>query len=543
MVTTSQVARSPSPSSQFDVARPATATPVQTDAAPAPTSLSSSTTSMSQKRSHFAAFGAKADIKHYVSTICQQAREASRVMATVDTPTKDRALLGLADLIYANKEKLQEANSQDVASAEQIASAHARGEKVQGKVLTAAEIDRLKLSDKAIDTMIAGLRTVAKQNDPIGEITMEDDLHGPLAKITQALQGADLGPDMRAALQLVSDGVKNLSDAHEAAFNNTPNKIRLGKMTVPLGVVATIYESRPNVTIDIAALCLKSGNAAILRGGSEAINSNKALYALIKQALQSAGLPAAAVQLIETTDRDAVSELVKKDEVDVVVPRGGKSLIKRMRETCTRPMIQHLDGNCHVYVDEHADIDKAVKIAFNAKCHRYGTCNTMETLVVNREIAAEFLPRVAELYSRENVELRADPESLQVLSAAGYKPELLKPATDEDFYTEFLAPVLAIKVVANNDEAIAHINQHASGHTESIVTENMEHKDLFLRSVDSSSVMHNASTRFADGGEYGRGMEVGISTNKLPPRGPVGLEGLTTYKYVVLGNSGGSVRV
>ena len=532
MVTIPLVARSPSPKHPADAVASAAAAPAQASATSSP---SSGTIPMSQKRPHFVALGAKDEIKHYVATICQQAREASRVMATADTGTKDRALLGLADLIAANRGKLQEANARDVGLAEQTASAHARGEKVHGKVLTAAEIDRLKLSDKAIDTMIEGLRTVAKQQDPIGEISMEDDLHGPLAKITQALQGANVGPDLQAALRLVSDGVRNLSDANESAFNRTPNKIRLGKMTVPLGVVATIYESRPNVTIDIAALCLKSGNAAILRGGSEAINSNKALYALIKQALQSAGLPAAAVQLIETTDRDAVSELVKKDEVDVVVPRGGKSLIKRMRETCTRPMIQHLDGNCHVYVDEHADIDKAVKIAFNAKCHRYGTCNTMETLVVNREIAAQFLPRIAELYSRENVELRADPESLQVLSAAGYKPELLKPATDEDFYTEFLAPVLAIKVVANNDEAIAHINQHASGHTESIVTENAATAQRFLERVDSAIVLHNASTQFADGGEFGMGAEIGISTDRVHARGPVGLEQLTSYKYVVRG--------
>jgi len=316
-----------------------------------------------------------------------------------------------------------------------------------------------------------------------------------------------------------------------------PSGIQVGQMRVPLGVIGIIYEARPNVTVDAAGLCIKSGNAAILRGGSEAIHCNRALATLVAEGLVGAGLPQAAVQVVDTVDRAAVGALITMPQyVDVIVPRGGKGLIARLMAEATVPMIKHLDGICHVYIDDKADIDKALAIAFNAKCHRYGTCNTMETLLVARGIAPTVLPRLAELYATESVELRADPEAFAIL--AGY-PHLVA-ATEEDWSTEYLAPILAIKVVAGIDEAMDHIDAYSSKHTESIVTEDHSGAMRFLREVDSASVMINASTRFADGFEYGLGAEIGISNDKLHARGPVGLEGLTSLKYVVFGH--GEVR-
>ncbi|MBU6494170.1 MAG: glutamate-5-semialdehyde dehydrogenase, partial [Burkholderiales bacterium] len=357
-----------------------------------------------------------------------------------------------------------------------------------------AFIDRLTLSDKAIATMIEGLRQIAALADPIGEIS-------------------------------------NLK------FR--PTGIQVGQMRVPLGVIGIIYESRPNVTIDAAALCLKSGNATILRGGSEAIESNTALAALIQQGLAEAGLPADAVQVVGTTDRAAVGALVTMTEyVDVIVPRGGKSLIARLIDEARVPMIKHLDGICHVYVDDLADLAKARVICDNAKTHRYGTCNTMETLLVAASVAPRFLPEMARAFQAKQVELRCCAASRAVLEAAGIGA--LVSATDEDWETEYLAPVLALKIVAGLDEAIEHINTHGSAHTDAIVTENYPAAMRFLREVDSASVMVNASTRFADGFEYGLGAEIGISNDKLHARGPVGLEGLTSLKYIVLGS--GQVR-
>jgi glutamate-5-semialdehyde dehydrogenase len=316
-----------------------------------------------------------------------------------------------------------------------------------------------------------------------------------------------------------------------------PTGIQVGQMRVPLGVIGIIYEARPNVTVDAAGLCIKSGNATILRGGSEAINCNRALALLVKEGLAGAGLPEEAVQVVDTTDRAAVGELITMPQyVDVIVPRGGKGLIERLMREATVPMIKHLDGICHVYIDDSADLAKAVDIAFNAKCHRYGTCNTMETLLVSRTISAKVLPLLAERYATKEVELRGDPEALSLLK--GYPH--LAAATEEDWATEYLAPILAVKIVADMDEAIDHINTYSSKHTESIVTENYSNSMRFLREVDSASVMVNASTRFADGFEYGLGAEIGISNDKLHARGPVGLEGLTSLKYVVFGH--GEVR-
>ena len=317
-----------------------------------------------------------------------------------------------------------------------------------------------------------------------------------------------------------------------------PTGIQVGQMRVPLGVIGIIYEARPNVTVDAAGLCIKSGNATILRGGSEAIHCNQALAKLVKEGLAGAGLPAEAVQIVETTDRAAVGAMITMPEyVDVIVPRGGKGLIERLMKESKVPMIKHLDGICHVYIDEKADIAKALPVAFNAKCHRYGTCNTMETLLVAREIAPAVLPELAKLYADKQVELRADGEAQKIL--AGYPN--LKPATDEDWRTEYLDAILSVKIVSGVDEAIDHINTYSSQHTDSIVTEDYSRALQFLREVDSASVMVNASTRFADGFEYGLGAEIGISNDKLHARGPVGLEGLTSVKYVVLGH--GEVRV
>jgi glutamate-5-semialdehyde dehydrogenase len=419
------------------------------------------------------------EIAAYMSKVGQQARRASREIARSDSATRNRALELIAAAIEREAAALRSANAQDVDAA------RAAG-------LDAAMLDRLALSGAAIATMIAGLRQVAQLPDPVGEIS-------------------------------------NLKVR--------PSGIQVGQMRVPLGVIGIIYEARPNVTVDAAALCLKSGNAAILRGGSEAIRSNRALAALVAEGLAGAGLPADGVQVIDTTDRAAVGLLATMPEyVDVLVPRGGKGLIERLAAEATVPMIKHLDGICHVYIDAAADMEKAQAIAFNAKCHRYGTCNTMETLLVARAIAPAVLPRLATLYAQQQVELRADEEAYRILQ--GY-PHLGR-ASDADWSTEYLAPVLAVKVVAGMDEAIDHINTYSSRHTDAIVTENYSDAMRFLREVDSASVMVNASTRFADGFEYGLGAEIGISNDKLHARGPVGLEGLTSLKYVVLGH--GEVR-
>ncbi|WP_090325428.1 glutamate-5-semialdehyde dehydrogenase [Duganella sp. CF517] len=421
------------------------------------------------------------DIKHYMEQLGQQARKASRAMARADSATRNRALTLIADAIERDADQLRAANQLD------MDAAAANG-------LAPAMLDRLALSDKAIATMVEGLRQIVALPDPIGEIS----------------------------------GLK---------FR--PSGIQVGQMRVPLGVIGIIYESRPNVTVDAAGLCIKSGNATILRGGSEAIHCNRALAKLVKEGLAGAGLPEDGVQVVDTTDRAAVGALITMPQyVDVIVPRGGKGLIARLMEEATVPMIKHLDGICHVYIDAKADLKKAVDIGFNAKCHRYGTCNTMETLLVARAIAPAVLPQLAALYATRQVELRADPEALAILSAAGY-PHLVA-ATEEDWSTEYLAAILSVKIVDGIDQAMEHINQYSSKHTESIVTEDHSDAMRFLREVDSASVMINASTRFADGFEYGLGAEIGISNDKLHARGPVGLEGLTSLKYVVFGH--GEVR-
>jgi glutamate-5-semialdehyde dehydrogenase len=419
------------------------------------------------------------DIKHYMNQVGQRARKASRAMARADTSAKNRALSLIAAAIRRDAAILREANQQD------LEAARAGG-------LAAALLDRLTLSDKAISTMAEGLEQIVALPDPIGEISN---------------------------------------------MKYRPSGIQVGQMRVPLGVIGIIYEARPNVTVDAAGLCIKSGNATILRGGSEAIHCNQALAKLVIEGLSGAGLPADAVQIVETTDRAAVGELITMPQyVDVIVPRGGKSLIERLMRESMVPMIKHLDGICHVYIDDKADLDKALKIAFNAKCDRYGTCNTMETLLVARGIAAQALPALAALFAAEKVELRADEEARVIL--AGYPH--LSNAADADWDTEYLAPILAVKVLADVDEAIDHINTHSSRHTDSIVTEDYSRSLRFLREVDSASVMVNASTRFADGFEYGLGAEIGISNDKLHARGPVGLDGLTSLKYVVFGH--GEVR-
>jgi len=419
------------------------------------------------------------NIALYMHQIGQRARAASRAMARADTAIKNQALLLIAAAIRREAEVLRAANARD------LEAARANG-------LAPAMLDRLTLSEQAIATMAQGLEQIAALPDPIGEITN---------------------------------------------MKYRPTGIQVGQMRVPLGVIGIIYEARPNVTVDAAGLCIKSGNATILRGGSEAIQCNQALAALVQEGLAGAGLPTDAVQVVETTDRAAVGELITmQDYVDVIVPRGGKGLIARLIADATVPMIKHLDGICHVYIDERADARRALDVAFNAKCHRYGTCNTMETLLVSREVAATLLPPLAELYRAKQVELRCDPESHAIL--ADYP--LLQVAQPDDWDTEYLAPILAIKVVAGIDEAIEHINTHSSQHTDAIITEDYTRAMRFLREVDSASVMVNASTRFADGFEYGLGAEIGISNDKLHARGPVGLEGLTSLKYVVLGQ--GQVR-
>ena len=420
------------------------------------------------------------DIAAYVAQVGHRARGASREMARAATAAKDAALKATAAAIRREARTLQQANEHD------LQAARAAGE-------DPAFVDRLALTDKVIESMAAGLEQIATLADPIGEIT-----------------------DLRYR----------------------PTGIQVGRMRVPLGVIGIIYESRPNVTIDAAGLCIKSGNATILRGGSEAIHSNQALAALVREGLASAGLPQDAVQVIETTDRAAVGELIASPQyVDVIVPRGGKSLIERISRDAKVPTIKHLDGICHVYIDDSADLQKAVRIADNAKTQRYSPCNTMETLLVAESIAAQVLPELCRIYAGKGVELRADARTASILAAHQLSSV---PATEQDWHTEYLAPILSIRVVAGIDEAIEHIGTYGSSHTDAIVTEDYSKAMRFLREVDSSSVMVNASTRFADGFEYGLGAEIGISTDKLHARGPVGLEGLTSVKYVVLGS--GQIR-
>ena len=419
------------------------------------------------------------DIKTYMTCVGQQARDAAPQMAKADPATKNRALSFIARAIRREAALLRAANQKDLDIA-------------KDNGLEAALLDRLTLSDKAIETMAAGLEQIATLDDPVGAIS---------------------------SLKLL------------------PSGIQVGQMRVPLGVIGIIYEARPNVTVDAAGLCIKSGNATILRGGSEAIHCNQALANLVREGLRLAGLPEQAVQVVETTDRAAVGELITMtDYVDVIVPRGGKGLIERLIRESKIPMIKHLDGICHVYIDDSADLDKAVNIGFNAKCQRYGTCNTMETLLVSEKIAPDVLPLLAKRYREEEVELRCDEKALGILNDYPY----LAKATEEDWETEYLAPVLAVRIVSGLVEAIDHINRYSSKHTDAIITEDYSHSLRFLREVDSSSVMVNASTRFADGFEYGLGAEIGISNDKLHARGPVGLEGLTSLKYVVFGH--GEIR-
>ena len=423
------------------------------------------------------------NIDQQIAEIGQKAKAASREMAKASTRQKNHALSALAELIKVQRSALQSANQADV-------------ERARAAGCDAAFIDRLTLSDQAIDSMTEGVQQVAALFDPIGEID---------------------------------------------AMRTQPSGISVGKMRVPLGVIGIIYESRPNVTVDAATLCIKAGNATILRGGSEAIESNRLLAGLIQQALSAAALPAQAVQLISTTDRQAVSAMITLPQyIDVIVPRGGKSLIERIAKESRVPVIKHLDGICHVYLDDDADIEKAVRIADNAKTQRYGTCNTMETLLISQAIAHQVLPPLVKIYLDKGVELRVCDQTRKTLSALGLTNTLIKDATAADWDTEYLAPILAVKCVAGMDEAMAHIDQHGSCHTDAIVTENHSRAMRFLREVDSASVLVNASTRFADGFEFGLGAEIGISNDKIHARGPVGLEGLTTYKWVVLGS--GQIR-
>ena len=417
------------------------------------------------------------DIKTYMQSIGREARSASRVIAKAETATKNQALTVMAMAIKRDEQKLLAANAID------LEGAKARG-------LESALIDRLTLTSKGVASMAEGLLQIAALADPIGEIS-------------------DL--------------------------NFRPAGIQVGKMRVPLGVVGIIYEARPNVTADAAGLCLKAGNAAILRGGSEAIHSNQAIAACVKEGLKAAGLPEAAIQVIEITDRAAVGELVTmKEFVDVIIPRGGKGLIERISNESRIPVIKHLHGVCHVYIDDCADLDKAIRIADNAKTQRYGTCNTMETLLVHEGIAEEVLPALCKIYLDKGVELRGDAASRAIVAQ-------MNEATEEDWHTEYLAPILSVRVVGGLDQAIEHIALYGSQHTDAIITENYSRARRFLREVDSSSVMVNASTRFADGFEYGLGAEIGISTDKIHARGPVGLEGLTSQKFIVLGD--GQIRI
>ncbi|MGY8811748.1 MAG: glutamate-5-semialdehyde dehydrogenase [Pseudomonadales bacterium] len=408
----------------------------------------------------------------YMTELGQNARRASRVIARATTAVKNAALLATVDAIEAASETLVAANELDLQAA-------------RDNGLDDAMLDRLALTPSRLQAMVEGLRQVAALPDPVGAIR-----------------------DMKFL----------------------PSGIQVGKMRVPLGVIGIIYESRPNVTVEAASLCLKSGNACILRGGSESIHSNRAIAECLRIGLAAAGLPNEIVQVVETTDRAAVGALITmSDYVDVIVPRGGKGLIERISKDARVPVIKHLDGICHVYVDDRADLDKAEAIAINSKTHRYGVCNAMETLLVHEAVAAEFLPRVAAIYAAKGVELRGCPATCELL------PDALA-ATEEDWSTEYLAPILSIKVVAGMDAAMEHINTYSSQHTDAMVSEDFTRARRFLAEVDSSSVMINASTRFADGFEYGLGAEIGISTDKIHARGPVGLDGLTSEKYVVFGD-------
>lgn len=412
------------------------------------------------------------DVKEYMTKLGQAARVASAEMGSVSTQQKNEALMATAEILHESRALLAAENLKDLESGRKNG-------------LDDAMLDRLELSSARIDSMIEGLKQVAALDDPIGAIN-----------------------DLKFM----------------------PSGIQVGKMRVPLGVIGIIYESRPNVTVEAASLCIKSGNATILRGGSEAIHSNRAIAACISAGLDRAGLSQSAVQVVETTDREAVGQMITMPEfVDVVVPRGGKGLIERISRDAKVTVIKHLDGICHVYIDKDADAEKAFNIAINAKTHRYGTCNTMETLLVEASRAEEVLPRLAQEYADIGVELRGCERTMAILPSA-------VRAKEEDWETEYLAPILSIKVISGLDEVIAHINKHGSHHTDSIVTENYTTGRAFLMRVDSSSVMINASTRFADGFEYGLGAEIGISTDKIHARGPVGLEGLTSEKYVVLGD-------
>ena len=421
------------------------------------------------------------DIKTYMQNLGQQARTASTAMARASTKAKNDALTELARLLLNAGGTLAEANARDIAAAE------AAG-------LAAPMVDRLRLTEKVIATMAEGCEQLAAMPDPVGEIT----------------------------------GVKR-----------RPTGISVGQMRVPLGVFGMIYESRPNVTIEAASLAIKSGNACILRGGSEAIQSNLALWKLVRQALESAGLPGEAVQLVETTDRAAVGELITLPAfVDVIIPRGGKGLIERISNEAKVPVIKHLDGNCHTYVDAEFDLEKALVVTENAKTQKYSPCNATESLLVHEKAAASFLPRIGAIFAAKGVEMRCDAGAKAIL--AGVPNAKLAEATEEDWYTEYLAPIISVKLVGSVDEAIAHINKYSSHHTDAILTTHHPSAMKFIREVDSSSVMINASTRFADGFEYGLGAEIGISTDKIHARGPVGLEGLTSQKWVVLGD--GHVR-
>ena len=412
------------------------------------------------------------DLQAYMTDLGRRARAASAMIAKATTGQKNAALIAIAERIDSARETLLAANAQDMAAGRE-------------KGLDAALLDRLELTPARIDAMLEGLRQVAALDDPIGAIS-------------------EMKP--------------------------RPSGIEVGRMRVPLGVIGIIYESRPNVTCEAASLCLKSGNATILRGGSEALNSNQAIAQCITAGLGEAGLPADVVQVLDRPDRDAVGHLITMPEyVDVIVPRGGKGLIERISRDSRVPVIKHLDGNCHLYIDSDADFDKAVRVALNAKTQRYGTCCTLESLLIEESIAAALLPVLAAEFAEHAVEIRGCPATRALVPAA-------IAATEEDWGEEYLAPILSVKVVDGLDQAIAHINQYSSGHTESIITENYTKAQRFLREVDSSSVMINASTRFADGFEYGLGAEIGISTDKLHARGPVGLEGLTSQKYIVLGD-------
>ncbi|MCK9986049.1 MAG: glutamate-5-semialdehyde dehydrogenase [Azoarcus sp.] len=419
------------------------------------------------------------DIQEYMQTLGRQARAASRQLASASTADKNAALCAMAAAIRERREELLAANAHDL-------------EEARAAGLEPAMIDRLTLNAKGIEAMAQGLEQVAALPDPVGEIT-----------------------DVK----------------------RRPSGIQVGKMRVPLGVIGIIYEARPNVTADAAALCLKSGNAAILRGGKEALHCNQAIATCVRAGLAAAGLPETAVQVVDTTDRAAVGHLITMPEfVDVIVPRGGKGLIERISREARVPVIKHLDGNCHVYIETEADPAKVVPIVENAKTQRYGTCNTAESLLIDRAVAARFLPEIARMLAAKEVEMRGCSESLAILCDAAIPGARIVAATAQDWSEEYLAPIIAIKVVSNIDEAIAHINTYSSGHTEAIITENYTRAMRFLREVDSSSVMVNASTRFADGFEYGLGAEIGISTDKIHARGPVGLEGLTSQKWIVFGN-------